>query len=527
MKKLFALLLAVIMVLSMAACGAETPAEPQETLGKTYEELERVEAGNETVAVDETTKFKEELIIGIDAALVTLNPAENNSTAGGEYDMVAYDRLLYYNEDTAEFEPELATEWTWIDNKTLELKLRDDVTFSDGSKFTADDVVYSLGVLKNGTGTKANFTTFESAEAIDATTVRVYLNTVNVDFLFPLSTFSSVIMSKSACEADPEKGYYVTTGAYIVEDFVPSDYVTLKVNENYWGEAPVTQKMTFRYIPEASARLIALQNGELDVCLRVSEEDAGFAQEDPNVELTIIPTNTVIYFAFDTSEGPGADENLRLALAHCLKKDDIIAAAANGYGKVAVSNWGYRTYGYDDSFGDYPYDLELAKQYLEKAEHKEITAIVRGTKTRDVNALTVVQEQARQIGLTVNIEGIEAADLSERTQFQNHTHEAVVYSYGWVSYGDVCRNPYYKDSNANKANLTNQEIMDLIDAAAQETDDVKRKEMYAKIQLLNHEHAYYLPMFYSVVFQGVNKDVAGVVWGSLTMDFTYAARPIA
>ena len=63
MKKLFALLLAVIMVLSMAACGAETPAEPQETLGKTYEELERVEAGNETVAVDETTKFKEELII--------------------------------------------------------------------------------------------------------------------------------------------------------------------------------------------------------------------------------------------------------------------------------------------------------------------------------------------------------------------------------------------------------------------------------------------------------------------------------
>ena len=527
MKKLFALLLAVVMVLSMVACGAETPAEPKETLGKTYEELERVEAGNETVAVDETTKFKEDLIIGIDAALVTLNPVENNSTACGEYDMVAYDRLINYNEDTAEFEPELATEWTWIDDMTLELKLRDDVYFSDGSKFTADDVVYSLTVLKDGVGTKANLTTFDRAEAIDATTVRVYLNTVNVDFLFPLSTFSTVIMSKSACEADPEKGYYVTTGAYIVEDFVPSDYVTLKVNENYWGEAPITQKITFRYVPEASARLIALQNGELDVCLRVSEEEAGFAQEDPNIELTIIPTNTVIYFAFDTSEGPGADENLRLALAHCLKKDDIIAAAANGYGKVAVSNWGYRTYGYDDSFGDYPYDLELAKQYLEKSEYKEITAIVRGTKTRDVNALTVVQEQARQIGLTVNIEGIEAADLSERTQFQNHTHEAVVYSYGWVSYGDVCRNPYYKDSNANKANLTNQEIMDLIDAAAKETDDVKRKEMYAKIQLLNHEHAYYLPMFYSVVFQGVQKDVAGVVWGSLTMDFTYACRPIA
>ena len=109
--------------------------------------------------------------------------------------------------------------------------------------------------------------------------------------------------------------------------------------------------------------------------------------------------------------------------AGIVNKEDIIAAAANGYGKVAVSNWGYRTYGYDDSFGDYEYNLDLAKEYLAKAEHKEITAIVRGTKTRDVNALTVVQEQARQIGLTINIEGIEAADLSERTQFQNHTQK--------------------------------------------------------------------------------------------------------
>ena len=526
MKKLFALLLAVIMVLSMVACGAETPAEPQETLGKNYEELERVEVGNETVAVDETTKFKEELVIGIDAALVTLYPLENSSTANYDYNYLAYDRLMYFNEKTMEFEPELATEWAWTAENVLELKLRDDVYFSDGSKFTADDVVYSLEALKNGIGTGTKLAVVDKVEAVDATTVQITLTDVNVDFLFTLATPNTVIMSKAACEADPEKGYYVTTGAFIVDKFVPSDYVTLRVNENYWGEIPVTKAITLRYVAEPSARLIALQNGELDICLRVSEEEAAFAQEDPNIELTVIPTNTVVYFGFNTSKGPGSDENLRLALAHCLKKDDIITAAANGYGKIAVSNWGYGTFGYDDSFGEYEYDLEKAKEYLEKSEYKEITAIVRGTKTRDVNALTVVQEQARQIGLTVNIEGIEAADLSERTQFQNHFHEAVVYSYGWVSYGDVCRNPYYKDSNANKANLTNQEVMDLIDAAMKEPDEAKRKEMYAKVQAINHEHAYYLPMFYTVIFQGVQKDVSGIKWGNLGNDFVYACRPV-
>ena len=127
---------------------------------------------------------------------------------------------------------------------------------------------------------------------------------------------------------------------------------------------------------------------------------------------------------------------------------------------------------------------------------------------------------------TINIDGIEAANLSEMTQFANATHEAVVFSYGWSSYGDDSRYPYYKDSNANKANLTNQEVMDLIDAAMKETDEAKRKEMYAKIQAINHEHAYYLPMFYTVIFQGVQKDVSGIKWGNLGNDFVYACRPV-
>ena len=529
MKKLVAMLLCLAMVLGMTACGAKTDApadESEATLPSSYEELDQVQEGVEDVDFEDATiQYKEHIVIGSDAALVTLDPHSTPSTPTADYTMLVYDRLINYDELKMEFQPELATEWNWVDDVTLELKLRDDVYFSDGSKMTAEDVVFSYGRMQNDATISAKIASMEKIEAVDDYTIRFTLKEPNMDFLFSISTYYMCIVSKAACEADPENGYKVTTGAWIVEEFVPSDHYTLTRNENYWGQIPVTKKITVRYMAEASARLIALQNGELDICLRVSEEEAVYAQEDPNILLTIIPANTCIYFAFDTSEGPGADYNFRMALAHCLKKDDIILAACNGYGQIAVSNWGFRTYGYDDSFGDYPYDLELAKEYLAKSEYKEITVIVRGSKTRDVNALTVIQEQARQIGLTIHISGVENADLSEQTKFDNHTHEAVVYSYGWSTYGDDSRMPFTA-TNVNKAHVEDQTIEDLINAAVKEPDEAKRKEMYAEVQRINHENGYYLPLFYSVIFQGMNKDLQGAIWGSGINDFTYVAVPI-
>ena len=366
----------------------------------------------------------------------------------------------------------------------------------------------------------------ESVEAVDDYKVRFNLVSPNMDFLNTISYYFMCIVSKNAYETDPENAAKVTTGAWLVDEFVPSDHYTLVRNENYWGEIPVTEKITVKYIPEASARLIALQNGEIDICLRVSEEEAAYAEEDPNVQLTIIPANTCIYFAFNSSEGPGSDKNFRLALAHCLNKEDIIAAAANGYGTPAVTNWGRITYGHDESFGDYGQDFEKAKEYLAQSEFDTIDVIVRGNKTRDVNALVTIQEQARQAGITVNVNEVENATLSEMTHYDSATHQAVVYSYGWSTFGDDARSPYFKDSNVNKAHIDNQEIMDLIDAAAGEQDEAARMEMYAKVQAINHEEAYYLPLFYSVIFQAIKNNVQGVVWGSGINDFTYACLPV-
>lgn len=518
MKKTLAILL--VAFVAFAAFAAAAP-EAASSIGSTYEELETVQVGTDSVDFSGKTQYKKEIVIGVDSMLVTLDPYGLNSAAAADYCMPCYDRLINFNEDTQSYEPELATDWAWTDPLTLKCNLRKDVKWTDGTGFTAADVKYSFDTLKANASLGAKLSTLDSVECIDDYTVVFHLNQINVDFLNAVSYFNMAIVKNGAYET--EDGYKVTTGAWLVTEFVPGDHYTMVRNENYWGQVPVTEKMTLKYYPEASARLIALQNGEIDICLRVSEEEADYAAQDPNIDLTIITANTVIYFAFNTETGAGSDENFRLALAYCLNKDDIIAAACNGYGTPAITNWGRTTYGNYAEFGDYGQDYAKAAEYLAKTPYRDITVIVRGSKARDLNSCLVIQEQARKAGINVTVDGVESATLTANTKWDNPAFESVCYSYGWSTFGDDCRNPYYPGINSNRARV---DFSELVDKGAAELDDAARKAIYAQIQIENHEHAYYLPLFYSVIFQGIQKGVKGVIWGSGINDFTYACKEI-
>jgi peptide/nickel transport system substrate-binding protein len=517
-KTLAVLLIALIAFAAFASGASEAPTTTN------YDDIQEVQVGTGNVDFSGKTKYKKDIVIGVDSMLVTLDPYGTNSAAAADYDMPCFDRLINLNETEGTFEPELATSWSWIDLQTLECKLRNDVKWTDGTQFTAADVKYTYEYARdNATSMSSQLATLESVEIVDDYTVRFHLTQPNLDFLNVVSYFGMVILQNGAYEK--EEGYRVTTGAWIVKEFVAGDHYTLTRNMNYWAQIPVTETITLKYYPEASARLIALQNGEIDICLRILEDEAAIAEADPNVQLTTIAANTCIYFAFNTSSGAGSDQNFRLALAHCLNKEEIILAACNGAGTPAVTNWGKGTYGHYEGFGDYGQDYAKAAEYLAKTNYRDIDVIVRVSKARDLNALLVIQEQARKAGINIIVDPVEAATLSSMTKYDNPTHEAVVFSYGWAMNGDDARQPYTA-SNVNKANIHNDRLVELINAAAAETDDTARKALYAEVQTINHEQAYYLPLFYSVIYQGIRNGVTGVIWGSGVNDFTYACAAL-
>ena len=470
-------------------------------------------SGETQAAASNEPVYKESIVLGDGSQITTGDPQSINNMQHNRIFKCSHNTLVSYNSSAATYEPELATSWEWSDDLlTLTLKLRDDVTFQNGEKFTANDVKYSYERIMdmNSTASSKFVGVLDHVEVVDDYTVKLVLVKPNVDWLDTLALPLASIVNQKAIEADELKGPWIGTGMWIITDLEEGDYVHMVKNENYWGGTTPTKELTFRYIPEESARLIALQNGEIDVCIGPADTELDFIRNDKNLVLIEIPSATCCYFSFNTAKGPGSDENLRLALAYCINYEDVIIGASSGTGTRAISNWGPVTFGYYDGFGDYERNLDLAKEYLAKSAYKEILISVRDDER--MRAAQIIQSNAREIGLTVNIEKIEAAALTAKSAFKTAEHESMIYTLGWNSYGDDASRAYGKGSNTNKATLSDDRVMELLELGRSCTDDTQRKQYYAEIQTLNHEHAWYLPLFYTELSVAINKGVSGVIW---------------
>lgn len=512
LKKIAAFTLAATM---LAGCSGSTTSTTATTAAQKAEATATEAAGatvETTAAPMADVDYKEHVVIGTHQSIDGVDPHGTGATkvVPQSYFMSVYNTLISLDENTLEFSPELATEWEWKDDVTLELKLRDDVNFHDGSHMTSADVVFTFERLI--AEKKAAVTYLDKVEAIDDYTVRMTVKSPNMDWETQLATINQGILSKAACESDPEEGFTIGTGPWKLESWVAGDYVDIVRNDAYWGDVPKTEKMTYRYIAENASRVIALQNGELDMCYDVAQEDVQYVVDDSNLSLTQIPSTSLYYLAFDTSEAPGNDQNLRLAIAHAINVDDIMAVATNGVGEVAVTDWGKNTIGYYDGFGAYEYNLDLAKEYLDKA-FPNGGAKIRFTCAGSIYKaiLSVIQEQVRPIGLEIEIEQVESAAQTAMSKFDVHEHEALCYGYVWDSGSVKAMQRYSLANNNNKAILSNERVIELLDLGLQEKDVEKRKDYYKEVQEMNHEQAWYIPLYYIVKAVGTDKDASGYI----------------
>ena len=193
---------------------------------------------------------------------------------------------------------------------------------------------------------------------------------------------------------------------------------------------------------------------------------------------------------------------------HVANIDDFLAAIDTGISTAQATMWGPPTrYGFNDQIQPYGRDLEKAKEYLAKSKYKEFTVSCTGTTAA---AAEILQANCKEIGLKVNINSIDGAGLSAMTKFNVAEHEAIIFNYYMALFGDDCRRLYYPNSNVNKATLTDERIVELIDAASQEKDEEKRLEMYHEIQEINHEEAYYIPLCVTNETMAVNANLQGV-----------------
>lgn len=509
MKKLLTNILALLLIVGMLSGCAKTEGGQQSTTPGTSTNVDQTEV-----------QYKETLTWAHADSINTLDPRVITSMTNNIVYTYVHGTLLKYDANERKILPELATEWAWIDNTTLELKLRDDVYFHNGEKMTSDDVVYTIETNKDVDGDVALVAqSVKECVAVDDTTVRILLNKPNMDFLIRLSHPMFSIFNRKACEEDPVNGGYVGCGPYAYDKMVENDYVTVIRWDKFYGEAPLTKYITYRTIPEESSRVIALQKGEIDFVLETGTTQIPYVEEDANLVLTNLPVSSTEYMAFNAQSGPGSDVNFRLLIAHAINYEDMIIVGTEGTGTRLNSNWGMFTYGYNTDIKGYETDLEVAKQYLEKTPYREFTITVNNDKR--VTEATILQDQLKKIGVKVNIEKVEKAALSAMTSAGEH--QSVIYSLGWDDFGDDARRPYYEGSSSNRACIKNSRINELIDAALIEENEDARKEMYYEVQEINYDNAYYIPLFNNVQNFACNKNMSGyTLQGNKIHDFSHA-----
>ena len=270
------------------------------------------------------------------------------------------------NNGELSWEPLLATSWEQIEPQRWRFKIRQGVTFHDGTPMTVDDVVYTVNKVADPASSKTSILqNIASAEVVDQETVDIL--TKSPDF-FAYRAAAEIPIQKQGWgkdDAAAAQNTLIGTGPYKLESVSPArDLATLVRNDNYWGDnSKALEHIYLRVIPDSGARLAALNAGEIDVAFDLSPDLVQVAPASlstPATEVDILRINALV--------PPLDDVRVRQALNYAVDQDVLINNIRLGFaGKPHGQAVTTPVRGYNPAITDYGFDLEKAKALIAEA----------------------------------------------------------------------------------------------------------------------------------------------------------------
>ncbi len=548
MKKVITFILILGIVFMAAGCskssdqgtsssGSSAPAAapaPAESSGSV------TAAGNvKSAEVEEGADYKDTVIIGIANDVNNLDPQGSNTDANMMVFYLTHERLVNIDPDTNEVIPALAESWTVSeDGCVYDFTIAADATFTDGTPCTAEDVKYTYDRAKNSSFAMQKVADVVSTEAIDPTHVRVTLSKANQDWLTLMAHGGMSILSKAACEADPVQGPYMGSGMFSLEEWVPGSHCSFVRYDGYRkGPAP-TSRIVLKLYKEASTRLIALQTGEIDVCIDPSTTDLQRIREDGALELIQTPNVVMLYMPMQMEKKGLDNVHVRRALAYAMDKESIVYAAYDGLATVHNNYINRGQFGLNPDIHVYEYDLEKAKQELELSGYKpgELTFHIMVDNEFKKTAALIFQGSCAQIGINIVLEEMETAALKGKLNDAALDYELALYQFTDDLGTDyTLRNQHgstlqadgtLKKNGSNRCNMKDAKFNEMLDAALVETDPEVRRQSYHEIENYLDEVCPIVPICTSYINIGVKKGLVGAIWKpDAKHDFRMIALP--
>ncbi|MEO9778883.1 MAG: ABC transporter substrate-binding protein [Sedimentitalea sp.] len=434
------------------------------------------------------------------------------SAAAGAIDSVVYSNIfegLTRFMGDGSIVPGLAESWEISDDGLVyTFRLRDGVTFHDGTTMDAEDVKFSLDRARaedSANAQKALFTAISEVEVVDPLTVKITLSEPNGLFLFNLAWGDAVIVAPESIENI--KTNPIGTGAFKFVDWVQGDKVDVAKNPDYWGTPAVLDTATFKFISDPTAAFAAVMAEDVDVFAGFpAPENLPQFEAESRFQVLVGSTEGETILSTNNKQPPFDDIKVRQALAHAIDRQAIIDGAMFGLGTPIGTHFAPHHPAYVDLTGNSAFDPEKAKALLAEAGLADgfETTLHLPPPSYARRGGEIVAAQLAEVGITAEIINVEWAQWLE-TVFRGKNFGLTIISHTEPMDIGIYARPEYYFQYDNKA------FQDLMADLNRTTDEAKRTELLQQAQTILSED-YVNAYLFELAFPTVAKAGVQGLW---------------
>lgn len=407
---------------------------------------------------------------------------------------------------TQEVHPAIASGYEFVDETTLDVTLRDDVTFHDGSPLTAEDVAYTYNWV-NSEDSEANNNGVVSrwlanAEVTGPQTVRFHLSSV---YPLVIRDMSNRIMLRKAgtydaggqINRDAMASNLIGTGPYKVASFEPGTELVLERYDGYFGDAPAIGKIVVRNLPDIGTQQAELMSGGVDWMFKVPLDLAESLGASPVATHLSGPDLRIGFLVLDAHgytdpDGPLTNVLVRRALNHALNTEEMAKYLIGGSSQAIHTACHPAQFGCDQSVAAYPYDPDKAKALLAEAGYADGFPLELWA-YRDKAAAEAIAADLTAVGIDVDLRYVKLQSLNQARA----AREIPAYFGTWGSGGTAdtaaIARIHWSDSDRNMSG--DAALQETVLSAEQTNVPAEREALYSQALGTIADQAYWAPLF--------------------------------